>query len=67
FAFRERLPMLELVFRRSLQKYGILRRVYYDNGQVFRSHHIPPSALTEADQPCSSEVLHRSRWILFGR
>jgi len=40
FAFREHLPMLELVFRRALQKYGIPRRVYYDNGQVFRSHHM---------------------------
>lgn len=40
FAFREHLPYLELVFRRALQKYGIPRRVYYDNGQVYRSHHM---------------------------
>ena len=40
FAFREYLPSLELVFRRALQKYGVPRRVYYDNGQVYRSNHM---------------------------
>ncbi|MEL6186964.1 MAG: hypothetical protein AAFU79_20250 [Myxococcota bacterium] len=43
FAFREHLPMLDLVFRRALQKYGIPRRIDYDNGQVFRSHQIVAS------------------------
>lgn len=40
FSFKGDLPALELVFRRSLQKYGIPRRVYYDNGQVYRSRHM---------------------------
>lgn len=40
FAFKGDLPALELVFRRALQKYGVPRRVYFDNGAVYRSHHI---------------------------
>lgn len=40
FSFRDNLPALELVFRRAIQKYGLPRRVYYDNGQVYRSHHM---------------------------
>ncbi len=40
FSFRGDLPALELVFRRSLQKFGKTRRVYYDNGQTYRSHHM---------------------------
>jgi transposase InsO family protein len=40
FSFRENLPALELVFRRCIQKWGLCRRVYYDNGQVYRSHHM---------------------------
>jgi len=40
FSFRESLPHLELVFRRALQKWGVSRRVYYDNGQVYRSGHM---------------------------
>ena len=40
FSFKGDLPALELVFRRSLQKYGVCRRVYYDNGQVYRSGHM---------------------------
>jgi hypothetical protein len=40
FSFRENLPYLELVFRRSLQKWGVPRRVYYDNAQVYRSGHM---------------------------
>jgi transposase InsO family protein len=31
---------LELVFRRSVQKCGCPTRVYFDNGAVYRSHHI---------------------------
>jgi transposase InsO family protein len=37
FSFKGDLPALELVFRRCVQKYGVCRRVYYDNGQVYRS------------------------------
>ena len=40
FSFKGDLPALELVFRRSLQRYGIPTRVYYDNGQVYRSKHM---------------------------
>jgi putative transposase len=40
FSFKGDLPALELVFRRSLQKYGKCRRVYYDNGATYRSGHM---------------------------
>jgi putative transposase len=40
FSFKGDLPALELVFRRCLQKFGQPRRVYYDNGQVYRSNHM---------------------------
>ena len=40
FSFKGDLPALELVFRRALQKYGVPKRVYYDNGAVYRSHHM---------------------------
>jgi len=40
FSFKGDLPALELVFRRCLQKYGQPRRVYYDNGQTYRSKHM---------------------------
>jgi transposase InsO family protein len=40
FSFKGDLPALELVFRRALQKYGQPRRVYYDNGATYRSHHM---------------------------
>ena len=40
FSFRGDLPALELVFRRCLQKWGVCRRVYYDNGQTYRSDHM---------------------------
>lgn len=40
FSFKGDLPALELVFRFALQKYGICTKVYYDNGQVYRSHHM---------------------------
>jgi transposase InsO family protein len=40
FSFKGDLPALELVFRRCVQKYGVCRRVYYDNGQVYRSGHM---------------------------
>lgn len=40
FSFKGDLPALELVLRRSLQKYGAPRRVYYDNGATYRSHHM---------------------------
>jgi transposase InsO family protein len=40
FSFKGDLPALELVFRRCLQRYGQCRRVYYDNGAVYRAHHM---------------------------
>ena len=40
FAFKGDLPALELVLRRSLQKWGIPRKLYYDNGAVYRSVHM---------------------------
>jgi transposase InsO family protein len=40
FSFKGDLPALELVFRRCLQKYGVCVRVYYDNGQTYRSRHM---------------------------
>ena len=40
FSFKGDLPALELCLRRAIQKYGVPRKVYYDNGQTFRSHHM---------------------------
>jgi len=40
FSFKGDLPALELVFRRSLQKYGAPKRVYYDNGATYRARHM---------------------------
>lgn len=40
FSFKGDLPALELVFRRSVQKFGKPVKVYYDNGAVYRSHHM---------------------------
>jgi putative transposase len=40
FAFSEALPHLELVFRDALRAWGVPRRVYYDNGAVYRSRHM---------------------------
>lgn len=40
FSFKGDLPALELVFRRSMQKYGVPTRVYYDNGAVYKSDHM---------------------------
>lgn len=60
FSFKGDSPALELVFRRSLQKYGVPRRVYYDNGSTYTSHHmkhivawmgIAPILFTEVKRP----------------
>ena len=40
FFFKGDLPALELVFKTAIQKYGLPRRVYYDNGLVYRSGHM---------------------------
>jgi putative transposase len=40
FSFRGELPALELVLRRCLQRWGICRRLYYDNGAVYRARHM---------------------------
>ena len=40
FAFKGDSPALELCMRRAMQKYGVPKKAYYDNGQVYRSHHM---------------------------
>lgn len=40
FSFSENLPHMELVFRRSVQKHGVPRRAYFDNGKVYRAGHV---------------------------
>jgi transposase InsO family protein len=40
FSFKEDLPHLELVFRRAIQKWGVPKRLYYDNGAVYRADHM---------------------------
>lgn len=69
FSFKGDLPALELVFRRSLQKYGVPRRVYYDNGAVYRSEHmrhvvaclgIEGITFTQVRRPSLQDELHRS-------
>jgi transposase len=51
FSFKGELPALELVFRRSLQKYGLVRACYYDNGQVYRSGHMQQIVATLGIHP----------------
>jgi putative transposase len=40
FSFKGELPALELVLRRCLQRWGVCRRLYYDNGAVYRARHM---------------------------
>ncbi|MCP4805674.1 MAG: DDE-type integrase/transposase/recombinase, partial [Proteobacteria bacterium] len=40
FAFKQDLPSLELSFRQALRRCGVPKRVYYDNGAVYRSRHM---------------------------
>jgi transposase len=40
FRFKGDLPALELVLRRCLQRWGLCRRLYYDNGAVYRAKHM---------------------------
>ena len=40
FAFKGDQPALEIVLRRSLQRWGTPKKLYYDNGAVYRSHHM---------------------------
>lgn len=39
FEWKQGQPALELVFRRALQKYGVPKKCYFDNGKVYRSRH----------------------------
>jgi len=52
FFFKGDLPALELVMKRSIQRYGRPVRVYYDNGMVFRSKKMA--------QICASLGMHRT-------
>jgi len=40
FNFKGDLPTLELVLRRCLQRWGLCRLLYYDNGAVYRAKHM---------------------------
>ena len=40
WSFKSDLPTLELTFREALRRCGLPRRVYYDNGGPYRSHHM---------------------------
>jgi transposase InsO family protein len=40
FHFSEKLPHLELVLRDSIRAWGLPKRLYYDNGAVYRSRHM---------------------------
>lgn len=40
FSFAQDQPTMELAFRRALLKWGVPRRLYFDNGKVYRSKHI---------------------------
>ena len=40
FAFKQDLPNLELSFRQALRRCGCPRKVYYDNGAIYRSRHM---------------------------
>jgi transposase InsO family protein len=51
FFFKGDLPALELVMKRSIQRFGCPRRAYYDNGMVFRSRKMA--------QICATLGMHR--------
>jgi len=40
FFFKGDLPSLELVFKRAIQRCGLVRLCYYDNGQTYRAGHM---------------------------
>ena len=40
FSFKGDLPALELVLRRCLQRWGVCRLLYYDNGATYRAKHM---------------------------
>jgi transposase InsO family protein len=40
FSFKEDLPHLELVLRRCFQRWGLCRKLYYDNGATYRARHM---------------------------
>jgi transposase InsO family protein len=52
FFFKGDLPALELVMKRSLQRFGRPIRLYYDNAMVFRS--------TKMAQICATLGMHRT-------
>jgi transposase InsO family protein len=52
FFFKGDLPALELVMKRSIQRFGRPVRAYYDNGMVFRS--------TKMTQICAALGMHRT-------
>ena len=51
FSFKGDLPGLELCFRQAIRKCGVPRRVYYDNGAVYRAKHM--------QQVCAALGVHR--------
>jgi len=59
FSFKGDLPALELVFRRCLQKYGKCKRVYYDNGKVYRSGHMRHIVATVGIEGITFTQAHR--------
>ena len=59
FFFKGDLPSLEVVFKRSIQRCGMPRSVYYDNGQVYRAEHM--------ETICSELGIHRPIFTEKGR
>ena len=59
FSFKGDLPALELVFRRCLQKWGVPRRVHYDNGQAYRSGHMR----SRSWPPWASSARSTASWL----
>jgi putative transposase len=54
FFFKGDLPALELVMKRSIQRYGVPRTCYYDNGKVFRSNKMA--------KICAALGMHRTKF-----
>lgn len=51
FSFKGDLPGLELCFRQAIRRCGLPRRVYYDNGAVYRAGHMQTT--------CAALGIHR--------
>jgi len=59
WAFNSDLPTLEMVFREALRRHGVPKRIYYDNGGPYRSHHMKQIVAVLSNQKPIFTTPHR--------